>query len=57
MKIEHYAMIGGVVLLAVLLYANRGCSACKTKFNAIANASGAFPGGGRGVAVNPGMVG
>ena len=55
MHVSHYAMIGGVVLLAVVLYANRNCTSCKDKLSHLtgsAGGTGAFPGAGSGVRVS-----
>lgn len=46
----EYCLIGAVVLLAILLFANRGCSVCKNRLAAI---SGAWPGAGTGPQVRP----
>ncbi len=56
MKVEHYALIAGVIILAVLLYANRGCSSCKQKYGAISGV-GVWPGAGPGVQVRDNLGG
>jgi len=50
MKRDHYLLIGGVVVLGVLLYANRNCSTCKGRQAAISGSGyELWPGVGRGV--------
>lgn len=44
------ALVAAVVILAVLLFANRGCTTCK---NRLAQIQGVFPGAGTGVMVRP----
>jgi hypothetical protein len=50
MRVEHYALIGGFVLIAVLLW-SQNCPDCQAKYGAITGAQGAFPGAGSGVEV------
>lgn len=53
----HWLLLGGVVVLAMLLHANRNCASCGAKHAAMTGASGAWPGVGPGVASTPGYSG